>query len=258
HPRHAVLRDESTLRESRAEARTLRRPAQVAVERNHQAQAHRRPVNGGNHGFREAEKIGKLALKIRPQSFLRGAPGMNPPGDIFIQSLSGDGAQQGHVGAGAKSPARSRQHDHPYVFVPLRLLYCGTDLRFHGGGPGIQFVGTIQRDGCDSIRDFVDRLLRWHGHLPWTCSSAFSRRKHCACLRSPFQRQRPSRDVAGMGRLLDARKRLPQNAKRTPSWISRFGRAAVKPRGWLGETLAVPRTLNGGAKSEPTTLFTLA
>jgi len=42
------------------------------------------------------------------------------------------------------------------------------------------------------------------------------------------------------GRGLDAGKRLPQNAKRAPSWISRFGRAAVKPSGWLGETRAVP------------------
>jgi hypothetical protein len=49
-----------------------------------------------------------------------------------------------------------------------------------------------------------------------------------------------------------------QNASLTPNWISRFGLAAVKPSGWLGERLAVPCTLNGGANCEPTMLFTLA
>jgi hypothetical protein len=49
-----------------------------------------------------------------------------------------------------------------------------------------------------------------------------------------------------------------QNASLTPNWISRFGLAAVKPSGWLGERLAVPCTLNGGANCEPTRLLTLA
>ena len=66
HPGHAILRNESTLREGRAEARILRCPSQIAVEWDHQAQAHRRPVDGGNHGFRDREKIGILPLKVGP------------------------------------------------------------------------------------------------------------------------------------------------------------------------------------------------
>ena len=49
-----------------------------------------------------------------------------------------------------------------------------------------------------------------------------------------------------------------QKSKRIPSWISRLGRAPVKPNGWLGERMAVPCALHGGPKAAPTTLLTLA
>jgi hypothetical protein len=35
-----------------------------------------------------------------------------------------------------------------------------------------------------------------------------------------------------------------QKENRTPSWICRFGRAEVKPSGWLGDSADVPCTLN--------------
>src|SRR5208282_2320490 len=80
HPRDAVFRDESALREDCAEARILRRPAQIAVERNHEAEAHRRPVDGGDHRFRYPEKIRILPLEVRQLPFLRGVPGLNSLG----------------------------------------------------------------------------------------------------------------------------------------------------------------------------------
>jgi len=49
-----------------------------------------------------------------------------------------------------------------------------------------------------------------------------------------------------------------QKVSRTPSWISLFASAEVNPRGWLGDKLAVPFTLKGGAKVAPTILLTVA
>ena len=37
-----------------------------------------------------------------------------------------------------------------------------------------------------------------------------------------------------------------------------FWKSRCKTNGWLGELMAVPCTLNGGAKEAPTMLFTLA
>src|SRR5437667_8346558 len=51
--------------------------------------------------------------------------------------------------------------------------------------------------------------------------------------------------------------RKGQNSNRIPSCTSRFGNAAVNPSGWLGETVDVPRTVNGGANAAPARLFTL-
>src|SRR5262249_38524739 len=49
-----------------------------------------------------------------------------------------------------------------------------------------------------------------------------------------------------------------QKSKRIPSCISRFGNAAVNPRGALGERSAVPCAWNGGPNVAPTMLLTLA
>jgi hypothetical protein len=49
-----------------------------------------------------------------------------------------------------------------------------------------------------------------------------------------------------------------QKSKRTASCTSRFGSAAVNPRGALGDTLAVPCAWNGGPNVAPTMLLTLA
>jgi hypothetical protein len=82
----------------------------------------------------------------------------------------------------AKAASRPGQHDHSDFVIALGFVEAGAHFLFHGGGPGIQFIRTIQRDGCDSIRDFVDRFLRWHGHSPGLAAVWIPRTSAAPCL----------------------------------------------------------------------------
>src|ERR1700675_2727613 len=149
----------------------------------------------------------------------------------------------------------------------FRLFYCGTHFPFHGGRPGIQFVWTIQRDGGDLVRDFVDRFLGGHEYLRRLASGRRSL--------SPASAVSRCRGDRGLKREAPA-----QNVKRKPSWIWRLGKAEVKASGVLdvavppperAEPGLIPFTLNVvnpepgtpgmpglKPKTGPTSLFTLA
>src|ERR1700721_3796154 len=137
----------------------------MEIERNNQAEADCRTIDGGQNRLFDSEEIRIFLLEIRRNTVaLEGVATQSRYGVALPagQALGRDGTEQRHVGASAKAASCAGQHDDADVVIALGLAAAGAHFLFHGGRPGIELVGTVQRDGCDSICDFVDRFLGWH------------------------------------------------------------------------------------------------
>ena len=57
----------------------------------------------------------------------------------------------GEIGARAESAPRSGDDHRPHGVVGIGEIQCLDDLGHHRAREGVQFVGPVQRDGCDAV-----------------------------------------------------------------------------------------------------------
>jgi hypothetical protein len=108
--------------------------AHVGRQRQVQASADSRAVDGGDRGQR-ALSDGHEAV-VEPQ-----------------QSLFGRIAQRAEIGTGAKRFTGTGDDDGVHIGVGLGPFHGGTQLRRHLTGDGVASVGVVDRDQCDVIVD---------------------------------------------------------------------------------------------------------
>ena len=78
--------------------------------------------------------------------------------------VGGRAAGVREVGARAEGAARPRQHHDPVVGVVLHLLEGGAQLGQHLAVGGVLALGTVHRDGHDTVLALDNQCL--HGHGP--------------------------------------------------------------------------------------------
>ncbi|MCY1533323.1 hypothetical protein D9M68_686450 [compost metagenome] len=79
------------------------------------------------------------------------------------------------VEAGGEMALATRQDDDAHVISRRQAVEDGNDFLQHGGGERVAFVGTIDGDRCDLVRDVEQKELIFHGgfHDPEADAAAF-------------------------------------------------------------------------------------
>ena len=153
----------------------LGRDANVAAERQRQAAAVGRPVDGGDQGLLDA-------AQVRDQSgdvLLGQHPGPRPLGAL------GQGARMAlipQVQAGAETSARPREHHHPAAVVGLQLVQGLVQLAHQPPAQRVENARAVQAQ-------YRDRLS-----VPLDLDVGHAGASLCQC---PGPGQRPPRASAG-------------------------------------------------------------
>ena len=110
--------------------------------------------------FRNRREIRRAALVVRP------AAEIVCTRQLVEQLAWVVGLESGDVAAGAERAAGASQHDDAHVVVGTGHVHGLVDLVRHDVRPGVQLLGTIERDRRDAVADVVQDLLVRHVRSP--------------------------------------------------------------------------------------------
>ncbi len=139
----------SSPRKSCSESRGIRSKPYIAIQSNHQAQSHYRPIDRGGFitGFVTARKYGILRVpKISIEHRRIFSPSLAPPAPSALHRFpfSATVKLKSDMFAPAQNarPAPVRTMTRTFS-IALRLFHRGAHFAFHDSSPGVEFV----RDG---------------------------------------------------------------------------------------------------------------
>ena len=168
-PRAARLGHDAAAGEDEADARGRGRDADVHRQRHGDPEAHRRPVDGGDHRLLHVED----AQRYPPASVAMLARRLASPPRRAVEGLPA--ARQ--IGPRAERAARARDDHRAHGIVGIRLVERRDQLVDHHGRHGVQPLGPVEGEGADAVRHGIrDLPERRHPNLPRPCLGRRARR----------------------------------------------------------------------------------
>src|SRR5581483_11856619 len=152
-PGAARLRHDAAPGEHEPDRRRARRDPDVHGQREGDAEADGRPVDGRDDRLRhlvdpQRDESAAVAVLLR-----RLAPAL---------ARAERRAASPEVGAGAEGPAGAGHDDRPHAVVRIRAIEGGDELLDHGRVDGVEALRPVQRDRGHAVVDLVAQRLERH------------------------------------------------------------------------------------------------
>ena len=160
-PAHAVLGDQAALGERRREDGRLGGEAQVGIERDDETQPGGRSIDRCDDEFRDRREI-RVAHFELGQGATPLQCGCGLGRSVGGAAAGADGLQAAHVGAGAEAAAASRQDDRADLGIGAGPVHGVLEVEMHLVGPGIQFLGTVECNGANTVGHIVQNRVVCH------------------------------------------------------------------------------------------------
>src|SRR6188472_51374 len=159
HPGETVLGDQAASGEGRRQLRAARREADVAHHRDYEAEAGAGAVDRGDH-----------RLAKRSRQALRAWVGLRLGAALL------DFPEIVEVGAGAEAAAGPGEDDRSHAWVRIGFLEAIEVGAAELGRPGVESLGSVQRDSRHAVLDQVENGLRGRHQGPPTPANDASTR----------------------------------------------------------------------------------
>jgi hypothetical protein len=143
----------------------LGREAQVGIERDDEAEAGGRPVDRRDDEFWDRREVGVVHLELgQGAAPLQCGCGLGRA--IGGAAARADGLQAAHVGTGTEAAAGARQDDRADLGIGAGNVHGVLEIEMHLARPRIQFLGTVECDGANSVGNCVQNRLVCHPGVP--------------------------------------------------------------------------------------------